>query len=299
VGVDPGARLRRAAVLVLAAGLGGCASGGVDTASLSSSSDAIVWDAAQKAYQKKQWDNARQYYKRIVDGFPNSEYGPGARLGLGQSYYEEGGTGNYVLAVAALREFLTLYPSHPRADFAQFLVAEAYYKQKNGPDRDQTQTKKALDEYERLLDIYASSSEVEKARNRIRECRESLARSEYLVGWFYQKGRQAWRAAILRYEGILSDYPDYEKLDEVLFRLSECLDAAGRRAEALPLLDRLLGEYPQSPYVDDARKLKDEVTQRISSPSKVPASGDSKVKAKPIPGGAPTPPPTPQVSQQS
>jgi outer membrane protein assembly factor BamD len=290
VGVDPGALVKKAALVVLAAALGGCAHSGVDTASLSSSSDAIVWDAAQKAYQKKQWDNARQYYKRIVDGFPNSEYGPGARLGLGQSYFEEGGTGNYVLAVASLREFLTLYPSHPRADFAQYLVGESYFKQKNSPDRDQTQTKKALDEYERLLDTYPSSPEVEKARKRIRECRESLARSEYLVGWFYQKGRQAWRAAILRYEGVLSDYPDYERLDEVLYRLSECLDAAGRRGEALPLLDRLLGEYPQSPYADDARKLKDQLAQRISNPPEQPASRGPKTPPQPKPAATPSPP---------
>jgi outer membrane protein assembly factor BamD len=280
--VDPGARVRRAGALALAAALGGCAHGGVDTASLSSSSDAIVWDAAAKAYEKKQWENARQYYKRIVDGFPNSEYGPGARLGLGQSYFEEGGSGNYILAVASLREFLTLYPSHPRADFAQFLVAEAYYKQKNSPDRDQSATKKALAEYERLLDLYPSSPEVEKARARIRECRGSLARHEYLVGWFYQKGRQAWRSAILRYEGILADFPDYDRLDEVLFRLSECLDAAGRRAEALPLLDRLLGEYPQSGYTEEARKLKEELTQRMTSPPEQPA-------APPRPAPSPTP----------
>ncbi len=264
--------MRKAAAILLLAALSGCAHGGVDTASLSSSSDAIVWDAAQTAYQKKQWETARQYYKRIVDGFPNSEYGPGARLGLGQSYFEEGSTGSYILAVAALREFLTLYPSHPRADFAQYLVAEAYFKQKNGPDRDQSATRKALAEYERLLDLYPGSPQVENARKRIRECRESLARSEYLVGWFYQKGRQAWRAAILRYEGILADYPDYDRLDEVLFRLSECLDAAGRRAEALPLLDRLLGEYPQSAYAEGARKLKGELTEKLSPPGSVPAT---------------------------
>jgi outer membrane protein assembly factor BamD len=272
VDVDSGARVKRAAVLALAAALGGCAHGGVDTASLASSSDAIVWDAATKAYEKKQWDSARQYYKRIVDGFPNSEYGPGARLGLGQSYFEEGGSGNYILSVAALREFLTLYPSHPRADFAQYLVGEAYYKQKNSSDRDQSSTKKALQEYERLLDLYPGSPEIEKARARIRECRDSLARHEYLVGWFYQKGRQAWRAAILRYEGILADYPDYDRLDEVLFRLSECLDAAGRRAEALPLLDRLLGEYPTSGYSEEAKKLKDALTQRMTSPPEQPAT---------------------------
>lgn len=277
--------MRKAAALLLLTGLSGCAHSGVDTASLASSSDAIVWDVAQKAYEKKQWETARQYYKRIVDAFPNSEYGPGARLGLGQSYFEEGGSGNYILAVAALREFLTLYPSHPRADFAQYLVAEAYFKQRNGPDRDQTATRKALAEYERLLDLYTSSPEVENARKRIRECRESLARSEYLVGWFYQKGRQAWRSAILRYEGLLADYPDYDGLDEVLYRLSQCLDAAGRRAEALPLLDRLLGEYPESSYAEDARRLKGEITERMSTPESLPAA------PQPPPKPSPKPPP--------
>src|SRR5262249_58691017 len=114
--------------------------------------------------------------------------------------------------------------------------------------------------------------EVERPRKRVGEGGESLARGECLVGWFYEKGRQAWRAAILRYEGVLSDYPDYERLDEALYRLSECLDAAGRRGEALPLLDRLLGEYPQSEDADDARKLKDQIAQRSTNPAAQPAS---------------------------
>lgn len=299
--MDPGAALKRAAAILLLAPLGGCAHGGVDTSSLASNSDQIVWEAAQKGYEKKQWENARKYYKRIVDGFPNSEYGPGARFGLGQSYFEEGGTANYVLAVASFREFLTLYPSHPKADDAQYLVAEAYYRQKNGVDRDQSSTVKALDEYERLLDLYPTSPHVEDARKRIRACRDGLAHSEYMVGWFYQHGRRAWRASINRYEGILNDYPDYERLDEVLFRLSECLDAAGRKAEALPHLDRLLGEYPSSPYADDSRRLKDEIAAKLSTPPPAPSSPSAaadppKPAASPSPSPSPLPRPSPSPS---
>ena len=44
--------------------------------------------------------------------------------------------------------------------------------------------------------------------------------SEYLAGYFYQRTRKAYRAAIARYEIVLSDYPDYERLDEVLLRLA-------------------------------------------------------------------------------
>jgi hypothetical protein len=49
-----------------------------------------------------------------------------------------------------------------------------------------------------------------------------------MAGYFYQKTRRAYRSAILRYESVLKDYPDYGHMDEVLFRLGECLALAGR-----------------------------------------------------------------------
>lgn len=284
--MDPGAPLKKALAVLLALPFVACAHGGVDVATLSSNSDEVVWDAGQKAYEKKNWDSARQHFKRIIDGFPQSEHGPGARLGLAESHFQEGGSASYILAIAEYRDFLTLYPSHPKADYAQFQVGECYFKQKNSPERDQGPTEKALAEYERLLDLYPQSSYVEPARARIRLCRQNLARAEFSAGYFYQKTRQAWRAAILRYEGIVNEYPDFEEFDAVLYRLAQCLDASGRKAEALPNLSRLLAEYPTSPWADEARKLAAEI-ERKQSPTVPP------VEAPPAP--APTPPATPAV----
>lgn len=231
-----------------------------DLATLSSNSDQVIWEAGQKALTKKQWDSARQHLRRIVDGFPQSEYGPAARLALGKSYFEEGGTANYILAVSAYRDFLTLYPSHPQSDQAQFQVAEAFFRQKNGPDRDQTPVRQAMEEFQKLLEFHPGSSFGEKARGRLRECRESLARSEFQIGHFYQRTRQAYRAAISRYEGIVRDYPDYSALDEVLLQLGQSLKLADRSAEALPYLARLLEEYPKSRFADKARELAAAIT---------------------------------------
>lgn len=287
--------MRRAAALLLLLPLLACAHGGVDVATLSSSSDEVVWESAQKAYAKKNWESARQHFKRIVDGFPNSQHAPAARLGLAESHFQEGSAGSYILAISEYRDFLTLYPSHPKSDYAQFQVAEAYFKQKNGPDRDQGPTEKALAEYERLLDIYPQSSLVERARDRIRECRQSLARAEFNAGYFYQKTRQAWRAAILRYEGINNEYPDFADFDQVLYRMAECLGASGRKAEALPYLGRLLAEYPTSRFAELARKLTAEF-QKLQGPDAPPAASPV---ASPVPAPTPsdaTPPAPPPPS---
>ena len=292
--MDPGARLRRwlaaAALLLMPA----CGSHQLDLEALSSASDQIVWEAGAKAVEKKDWESARQYFRRLIDAFPQSEHQPDARIALADSYFEEGGTANYVLAVSSYREFLTLYPQHPKSDYAQFRAGESYFEQKNTPDRDQTATQQALEEYQRLLDVYPESQWVEKTRERILECRQTLARAHFGVGYFYQKTRQAWRSAIGRYETIVSDYPDFARFDEVLFRLAECLGNAGRYAEARPHLARLQSEFPQSSFIEEAKKL-----EASFPPPGVPAAppatpaGPPAQGAPPSEGTPPTPPPTP------
>jgi outer membrane protein assembly factor BamD len=264
---------RAGSLLLLAALVSSCShKGPADIATLASNSDQVVWEAGQQAAAKNNWEAARQHFKRIVDGFPQSQYGPEARLALADSYFREGGFGNLILAISAYRDFLTLYPSHPKSDYAQYQVGECFFLQKNGPDRDQTNTRKSLEEFTRLLDAYPSSGYTEPARIRIRDCRQSLARSEFLAGYFYQRTRRAYRAAMARYEIVLLDYPDYERLDEVLWRQSECLTFMARKAEALPQLDRLLAEYPQSPYASDARQLMDELQKEMQGVPPPPAA---------------------------
>jgi outer membrane protein assembly factor BamD len=293
--------LRRAATgAILVALLAGCAGRSVDLEKLSSPSDEVVWQAGKAAADKKDWESARKYLRRLIDGFPQSQHQADARIALADTYMKQGGTGNYVLAISSYREFLTLYPSHPLAAYAQFQAAEAYFKQVNSPDRDQTATHQALEEYQRLLDVYPNSEYVEKARERVHDCRQTLARSEFMVGHFYQRSRRAWRSAIGRYEGILRDYPDFEQLDEVLFRLAESLSAAGRYAEARPQIGRLLEEFPNSSFVGDARKLLAEmpaVGTPAASPS-APSTPPAPAPTGPAATGTvspPTPPPPPDV----
>jgi outer membrane protein assembly factor BamD len=300
--VDPGAGVRPVwRAVVMAALLVGpaCGHGQPDIATLTSNSDQVIWDAGQKALQKKDWESARQHFKRIIDAFPQSQFAPSARLALGDTYVQEGGTANDIMAVGAYREFLTLYPSHPKSDYAQFQVGESYFRQKSGPDRDQTQTLHALEEYERLLDLYPSSPYIEQARGRIKECRQTLARAEYMAGYFYQKTRQYCRAAVARYEGLIRDYPDFDELDLVLLHMAECLHAQGRTAEALPHLGRLLEDFPESAQAETARSLMEEWSHEPPPPAPAPASPSAPRAPSPAPASpevAPSTPPSPLPS---
>src|SRR5207244_5159397 len=93
VGVDPEPAVKVRLLLVAALAGWGCAHGGEpDIATLASNSDQVIWEAGQKALEKHQYESARQHFKRIIDGFPQSEYGPAARLALADSHFQEAGT---------------------------------------------------------------------------------------------------------------------------------------------------------------------------------------------------------------
>ena len=248
-------RMRTGLIAGLGLAFAGCTRHEVDIATLASNSDQVIWAAGQKALKGKQWDMARQHFRRVVDGFPQSPIVPEARLALGDAYFSEGGSANLIMAAGQYREFLTVFPSHPRGDYAQFRVAESYFNQKNSPDRDQTQVNEALEEYLSFLERYPESQYAKTVRERVKACRGSLARSEFMVAFFYQRSRQAYRAAIPRYENILKNYPDFDQTDETLLRLGQCLMLSGRKAEAEPVLARLIEEYPESVFVKDARAL--------------------------------------------
>jgi outer membrane protein assembly factor BamD len=283
--------LARAAVIFGLLAAAACGHGAPDIATLTSNSDQVIWEAGQKAMQKKDWESARQHFRRIIDAFPQSQYAPSARIALGDAFVQEGGTASDILAVGAYREFLTLYPSHPQSDYAQFQVSESYFRQKSGPDRDQTQTLHALEEYERLLELYPDSKYIENARGRIQELRQQLGRAEYMAGYFYQRTRQYCRAAVARYEGILKDFPDFADLDLVLLHMAECLRAQGRTAEALPHLNRLIEEFPDSAQADTARSLMEEWAQDAPPPAAAaePAAQSPAPGASPLPASGPRP----------
>ncbi|MFQ5543585.1 MAG: tetratricopeptide repeat protein [Nitrospiria bacterium] len=57
-----------------------------------------------------------------------------------------------------------------------------------------------------------------------------------------------YRQAMEPYRELLRDYPDYRQNDQVLYALSRAYAETGNRAQALPLLERLVKKYPDSPH---------------------------------------------------
>jgi outer membrane assembly lipoprotein YfiO len=215
--------------------------------------DRYLAEQGAEALKERKWLTARQYYRQILDSYPQSPYRADAKLGVGDSYLGENTTPSYIQAINEFREFLTFYPTHPRADYAQYRLGMAYFAQMLNPQRDQTATKDAIEQFEIFVERYPNSALMPEARTKLREARDRLSESGYLVGLFYF--RQRWYpGAIDRFKSILKDDPDYTGRDAVYFHLAEALLRTDRKAEALPYYEMLIKEFQQSEYLRDAWK---------------------------------------------
>jgi outer membrane protein assembly factor BamD len=245
--------LWRAMAFVLLGSLAACAADQRRIPPGTPNPDQFLFERGTEALENRRWLTAREYFRQLFDGYPQSPHRAEAKLGIGDSYLGERTLEASILAISEFREFLTFYPTHPRADYAQYRLALAHYNQMLRPERDQTQTKEAIREFEAFLERYPNSALAPEARARLREANDRLSESEYRVGVFYFRNRW-YPGAIDRFRAVLSRDPEYTHRDAVYFHLAEALTRTQRAAEALPYYERLVAEFEHSEYLETARR---------------------------------------------
>jgi len=214
--------------------------------------DRYLSERGTEALQMEEWLNARTYFQQLVDGYPQSPFRPDAKLGVGDAYLGEGSSESLVLAANEFREFLTFYPTNPRADYAQYKIAMSHFRQMRAPERDQTETKAALAAFDVFFQKFPNSPLSAEVKQNWRIARDRLSDASYRVGFHYYRIRW-YPGAIDRFREVLREDPGFTGRDAVYFYLAESLARTDKRAEAIPYFERLLAEFDQSEHVEDAR----------------------------------------------
>jgi len=216
--------------------------------------DQYLFEQGMQAMADEKWLTAREFFKQLNETYVQSPLRPDAKLSVGDTYIGEGGSASLVLAINEFREFLSFYPLHRRADYAQFRLGFAHFKQMRGAPRDQTETKDAIREFDVFVARYPNSSYLPEVRDRLREAKDRLGDSELRVGRFYYQQAKYYPAAIERLNTLLKQDPEFSRRDAAYFYLGESLIKIKRPAEALPYYEKLVREFEQSEFLDEAQK---------------------------------------------
>jgi outer membrane protein assembly factor BamD len=182
---------------------------------------------------------------------PHTEFGRRSQVMLAFASYSRG---NYLDAINAARRFIALNPNHEDAPYAQYIIAMSYYRQMPDVTRDQTETKKALEEFEKLVEEYPDSEYAAEAERRIIAARDQLAGKDMEVGRYYLE-RDDNIAAVNRFRTVVEDYQQTRHVEEALFRLTESYYAMGLTQEAQTAAAVLGHNFPDSRWYRDAYAL--------------------------------------------
>ncbi|UCE17644.1 MAG: outer membrane protein assembly factor BamD [Gemmatimonadota bacterium] len=193
---------------------------------------------------------AVQEFQKVIFNFPGSDYVDDAEYGLGMAHYcaEE-----YALAASEFRRVLRDYPRSTYADDAQYMLGVCYFDQSMPTGLDQEFTQKAIEAFQKLLDDYPESELVDQAREKLGLSRDKLAKKDFDTGRLYLK-LDYFQAAILSFEGILTQYPDSKWAAEAQYSLGEVYKNQKEYTKALSAYEKVVTNYPTEKVAEKAMK---------------------------------------------
>ena len=216
-------------------------------------SDKELYDLAAKALAEKDYGKAREAFKLVFDSFPKSDYRILAKIGYADSYYNDGGDSNWLLAIQEYQDFITLFPFSPKAEYAQSQIGMSYFQMREKADRDQTNTHKAVDEFRKVIDNYPHGEHYQASYDKLVECYSQLALHDYIIAHFYRRtGRMG--ACVDRLKGLLKSYPESVYKPEFYLLTGDCLSSLEQIPEACTYYSMVLEKWPDSEQASKARK---------------------------------------------
>ena len=259
--------VRFTAVVALAALVGACASGGPKKPPTGTPDpDKFLFDRGTENLNRKRWIVAREYFRQLVDSYPQSPHRADAKLGIGDTYMGEKSAESYVLAINEFREFLNFYPTSPRAHYAQFKMGMAHFNQMKSPMRDQTETRDAIRELQTYVAKYADKPLIDEARQKLRDAKDRLDEWELGVAEHYYRIKW-YPGTIGRLQPMLKLDPEFTGRDKAYYLLASSYEKVRQPAQALPLYERIVNEFEQSDYLEIAKRRIAELKSTAPAPA--------------------------------
>ncbi|MEM9224041.1 MAG: outer membrane protein assembly factor BamD [Pseudomonadota bacterium] len=243
--------IKAPAALVIAAAVAACSGARIEEVGFNDTPADQLYNEGLVLMNEGDYRTASLKFEEVDRLHPHTEFGRKSQMMLAFASYSRG---KYPEAINAGRRFVTLYPNHKDAPYAQYIISNSYYKQIPDVTRDQDQTKKALKEFETLVEKYPESEYADDARSKIRASRDQLAGKEMEVGRYYLE-RHDNLAAVNRFRHVVENYQQTRHVEEALFRLTESYYALGLTQEAQTAAAVLGHNFPDSKWYRDAHSL--------------------------------------------
>jgi outer membrane protein assembly factor BamD len=146
----------------------------------------VRYEYAKKYFNEKKFNRSATLLQELVPLMRGSSYGEESLYLLAQSYY---GMKDYITASEYFKTYYTSFQRGEYAELARYYSAYGLYLDSPDPRLDQTDTYKAMQQFQDFLELYPQSDKKESAQQLLFELQEKLAFKELMaVRLYYNLG---------------------------------------------------------------------------------------------------------------
>ena len=187
---------------------------------------------------------AAKKFNEVEIMFPQSKWAAKSTLMAAYAYYSQD---YYYDTIEELKIFLRKYPKHEDIDYANYMMALAYYEQIVDEKKDLNSILLSKEKFKFVINEFPETDYALDAKFKLDLINDILASKEMYLGRYYFDKRK-WIPAINRFRKVVDEYSRTIYIEEALHRLVEVYYTLGLIDEAEKYANLLGYNYQSSEW---------------------------------------------------
>jgi outer membrane protein assembly factor BamD len=177
----------------------------------------LILKKAFDYYEKEDYLKAQTLFELVLNTVKGSKEAEKAYFEYAYCHYY---LKEYLLAAYYFKNFANSFTSSSFREEAAFMSAYSNYQLSPTFRLEQSNTVKAIEEFQIFVNLFPDSKRVEECNKLIDECRRKLEEKAYAEGTLYFNLRQ-YQSAVISFDNLLKDYPESPEAENVRYLIAK------------------------------------------------------------------------------
>ena len=239
----------------------------------------VKFEYAKKYFDEGKYSRTATLLEDVVQMTRTTSRGEEALYLLAQSYYK---MKDYSTASEYFKTYFTTYPKGEYAELARFYSAYGLYLDSPDPRLDQSDTYKAMQQFQDFIELYPQSERKDDAQNALFELQEKLAEKELMaVRLYYNLGNYSivpfpggnYLSCVITAQNAIRNYPYSKYREELMYYMFKskyemAIQSVEEKKEFRyrDVIDEYFSyanEFPEGKYIKEIRRLYESIDKRL------------------------------------
>lgn len=231
----------------------------------------LILAKAFEYYEKEDYQKAQSLFELVLSNIKGTGKAEKANFCYSYTHYH---LKEYLLSAFYFKNFSNTFTNSQFREEAAFMSAYSNYKLSPTYRLDQTNSQKAIEEFQLFVNLFPKSTRVQECNNLIDELRRKLEEKAFGEGQLYFNLKQ-YQSAVISFDNLLRDYPESPDAERVRFLIAKANfllsensiveKKQDRYTDTITRCDDFLEKYPKSKNVKEIRELRKKSEQAISA----------------------------------